>query len=47
MLELPGLNHLFQRSETGAMSEYASIDETINPAALQQIGDWISARFER
>ncbi|WP_422928416.1 alpha/beta hydrolase family protein [Singulisphaera sp. PoT] len=39
--ELPGLNHLFQTCRTGAPSEYASIEETIAPAALEIIGDWI------
>ena len=39
--ELPGLNHLFQTAETGSPSEYARINETISPAALELIGDWI------
>ncbi|AGA24721.1 alpha/beta hydrolase family protein [Singulisphaera acidiphila] len=39
--ELPGLNHLFQTSTTGAPSEYARIEETIAPSALTLIGDWI------
>jgi len=39
--ELPGLNHLFQTAETGAVSEYAEIEETISPTALKVIGDWI------
>jgi len=39
--ELPGLNHLFQTAETGALSEYAKIEETISPIALKVIGDWI------
>ena len=39
--ELPGLNHLFQTAETGNPSEYAKIEETISPIALQTIGDWI------
>jgi dienelactone hydrolase len=41
--ELPGLNHLFQTAKTGAVSEYAQIEETISPAALKTIGDWIVA----
>lgn len=40
---LPGLNHLFQTTTTGALSEYGNIEETIAPAALQVIGDWIVA----
>ena len=38
---LPGLNHLFQKAETGAPLEYAKIEETVNPAALKLMGDWI------
>lgn len=39
--KLPGLNHLFQTAQSGSPSEYAGIEETIAPAALQLIGDWI------
>jgi uncharacterized protein len=42
--ELPNLNHLLQTSQTGSPDEYARIEETIAPAALQVIGDWIVAR---
>ncbi|MDE0936131.1 MAG: alpha/beta hydrolase [Mariniblastus sp.] len=41
MVEIEGLNHLFQKCETGAMGEYISIQETFNPQALSKIGDWI------
>ena len=41
VVELEGLNHMFQTAETGYVSEYATIDETIAPAALELIGDWI------
>jgi len=41
--ELPGLNHLFQTANTGAVSEYAKIEETISPTALKAMGDWILA----
>jgi fermentation-respiration switch protein FrsA (DUF1100 family) len=40
--ELPGLNHLFQTAKTGSPSEYAAIEETISPTALEVIGNWIS-----
>ncbi len=40
-VELPGLNHVFQRCETGLVSEYGRIDETIAPIALETVGDWI------
>lgn len=39
--ELPGLNHLFQPSKTGSPSEYAAIETTVDPSALQVMGDWI------
>jgi pimeloyl-ACP methyl ester carboxylesterase len=38
-----GVNHLFQRSETGAVQEYASIRTTIEPEVLEDIIDWIHA----
>jgi uncharacterized protein len=40
---LPKLNHLFQTSKTGSPSEYATIEETIAPVALETMGDWIVA----
>jgi pimeloyl-ACP methyl ester carboxylesterase len=43
---LPGLNHLFQKSATGAVSEYPQIPETINPAALTAISGWITERVQ-
>jgi len=39
--ELPGLNHLFQAATTGAISEYAEIEETMSPVALEKMGNWI------
>jgi fermentation-respiration switch protein FrsA (DUF1100 family) len=39
--ELPELNHLFQTAQTGSPTEYATIEETMSPAALKLIGDWI------
>lgn len=40
--ELPGLNHLFQACKTGSPSEYATIEETVNPSVLALLGDWIA-----
>lgn len=42
ILELPKLNHWFQTCETGAMTEYAQIEETISPTVLTLITDWIT-----
>jgi len=39
--ELPGLNHLFQTAKTGSPAEYAQIEETISPVALEKIASWI------
>lgn len=41
---LPGLNHLFQAAQTGAIDEYAQIEETINPAALDLVTAWLRER---
>lgn len=41
VLELPGLNHLFQSAKTGSISEYAAIEETIAPVVLEEITAWI------
>lgn len=44
--ELPGLNHMFQESETGSMMEYAEIEQTFSPVALREISEWIKAHAE-
>jgi pimeloyl-ACP methyl ester carboxylesterase len=38
---LPGLNHLFQTTKTGAPSEYGAIEETISPEALKTMLEWL------
>jgi pimeloyl-ACP methyl ester carboxylesterase len=38
---LPGLNHLFQTSQTGLPSEYNIIEETFSPNALELISGWV------
>jgi len=43
VVELPGLNHLFQTAKTGAPAEYAQIEETISPVALDKMAGWILA----
>jgi len=40
-MSLPKLNHLFQTSVTGSVTEYETIDETIAPSALELISNWI------
>jgi len=41
IVKLPHLNHLFQTAQTGLPMEYAKIEETFAPVALQAMGDWI------
>lgn len=40
---LSGLNHMFQESKTGAMSEYSTIEQTFSPVALREITRWIKS----
>lgn len=40
-LALPGLNHLLQTAQTGNLTEYAQIEETMSPMALNTIANWI------
>lgn len=42
--ELPGLNHLLQEAETGLPTEYATLENSFSPAALEIIANWISNR---
>lgn len=39
--EFPDMNHLFQTCKTGAMDEYATIEQTIDPMVLEEISDWV------
>lgn len=39
--ELPGLNHIFQTADTGQVHEYATIEETLAPIALETISTWM------
>jgi len=44
IIELEGLNHLFQNAKTGKMDEYSDIEETFSPKVLKIIADWILKR---
>ena len=46
VLELSGLNHLFQTAQSGAPSEYGRIPETFAPDALDTIASWIHERLQ-
>jgi uncharacterized protein len=42
VIELRGMNHLLQDAKTGAPNEYNDIEETMSPAAIKIITDWLS-----
>lgn len=39
----PGLNHLFQHTQTGLIDEYLKIEETISEKVLEDIAKWIKS----
>jgi hypothetical protein len=39
--EFPNLNHLFQESKSGSPDEYATIEQTFSPVALEEVMNWI------
>jgi len=41
---LDGLNHLFQPAETGLPTQYARIETTMAPRALETVSSWIQGR---
>ena len=41
VVEMPGLNHLFQHAETGSPGEFVKIEETLAPEVLSLISHWI------
>ena len=44
VVRLPRLNHLLQTARTGSPLEYPEIEETMAPAVLERIAEWIAAR---
>ena len=38
---IPGLNHLMQRAMTGVPAEYATIEQTIDPRAIEAVVEWV------
>jgi len=43
-IELPNLNHLVQECKTGSPAEYATIEQTFSPTALNEILKWIQVQ---
>ncbi len=44
--ELASLNHLFQECTTGSPAEYAKIEQTFSPKALDEIKNWILSQVK-
>lgn len=44
---LRGLNHLFQRAQTGSVDEYATIEHTFDVHALKLVTQWVVATAKR
>ena len=39
--EFQNMNHLFQTCKTGAIDEYATIEQTISPSVLEEVSGWV------
>jgi uncharacterized protein len=46
IMNLSGLNHMFQKANTGEINEYIKIEETISPIVLDIISDWVEKTIE-
>lgn len=44
--EMPGLNHLFQSCQSCTVAEYGKLEETIAPAVLETIGEWLAKNIK-
>jgi hypothetical protein len=45
VLQLEGLNHLFQTARTGSPAEYQELGESMSPQALEAISKWMAGRL--
>ncbi len=44
--EIPHVNHLFQTADTGLISEYGKIEETISKNVLELVVDWLQTLLQ-
>ena len=44
--KFPDLNHLFQTAETGAVSEYGTIEETFSQEVLEVMLNWLKEQYK-
>jgi uncharacterized protein len=42
VMEIEGVNHLFQKAQSGSPALYGAIEETIAPEVLNAIGSWLA-----
>jgi uncharacterized protein len=47
VVEIEGVNHLFQKAQSGSPALYGAIEETIAPEVLTVIGDWVTKHTAR
>ena len=47
IMELPGLNHLFQSCTKCTVAEYGELEQTFSPTALLIMGDWLVLHTRR
>ncbi len=43
VVEIEGVNHLFQKAQSGSPALYGAIEETLAPEVLTSIGNWVAA----
>jgi pimeloyl-ACP methyl ester carboxylesterase len=42
VVELPGINHMFQHAKTGSPKEFAEIEETVAPEVVSLMESWVA-----
>ena len=47
VVEIEGVNHLFQKAQSGSPALYGAIAETIAPEILTAVGNWVSKHTTR
>ncbi|MCE7990389.1 MAG: alpha/beta hydrolase [Roseivirga sp.] len=45
-IEFPGLNHLFQKTETGLPGEYGKLEETFSIEVLKEVTHWLKEQIK-
>jgi pimeloyl-ACP methyl ester carboxylesterase len=47
IVELRGLNHLFQECSKCTVQEYGSLEQTLSPLVLKAVGDWLEKEVRK